>query len=455
MFDLSYDSRGNIAMISALSLVPLAAVAGFVVDYNRANSHQVALQQAVDLAALSAAKLADPTQQQLNQAVANVVAANFEYATLYPNLSPTVSMVGNDLTVNAGIELDLMMSTGDMDVSASAVVERNHGLDAPLEFSMIMDTTVSMGLISNSWDDAVSAINWTFGELTAGATSQNPANIMFMPISDRVNIGTENADWLAGPAPTNWNGCVEPRYTKETTVTVPVSGNLASDPNASCNGLECTITSYETSGEPDDGFVLDAISHADAKFEASIPGQTGGLSDWGQSWPRCPGAITGPTQNLTELSNAVNSAQATGTGRFDLALAWGWRLVSEDWQDEFGATGFPGAAADTDKMITIVTDSHTVAWDWEAGGSGGNRPGGYAHNTVPDFGFQQIEALCQRIRDDGVEIAVLLTNSYERAKTPWRNCASEDLFFEVDTIADFRMAMASIANRYVDVRLKS
>ncbi|MEL6662260.1 MAG: hypothetical protein AAFR33_04580, partial [Pseudomonadota bacterium] len=200
---------------------------------------------------------------------------------------------------------------------------------------------------------------------------------------------------------------------------------------------------------------LDTTSHVDAKFDASIPGVTGGLSDWGTSWPRCPDPYTGPTSNLTELSNAVNSAQASGTGRFDLALAWGWRLVSEEWQGEFGPTGFPGAAGDSDKMITIVTDSHTVAWDWEAGGSGGSRPGGYAHNTVPDFGFEQIEALCERIKDDDVEIAVLLTNSYERAKTPWENCASANLFFEVDTIADFRVAMAAIANRYVDVRLKS
>ncbi|MEL6661738.1 MAG: pilus assembly protein TadG-related protein, partial [Pseudomonadota bacterium] len=127
MFELSKDTRGNIAMITALSLVPLAAVAGFAVDYNRANSHQVALQQAVDLAALSAAKLADPTPQQINQVVSDLVIANFEYADLYPNLSPTATMVGTDLTVTANIELDLMMSSGDMDVKVSAVVERDYG----------------------------------------------------------------------------------------------------------------------------------------------------------------------------------------------------------------------------------------------------------------------------------------------------------------------------------------
>ncbi|MEM9739023.1 MAG: TadE/TadG family type IV pilus assembly protein [Pseudomonadota bacterium] len=432
------DSNGNIAMIAGLTFVPLAALAGFSVDYARAQNHQVALQTAVDMAALSAGRLGNPTQAELDALVAAVVSANFEFASQYPGLVPSASLSGDEVTVSASINFETVLAIGGFDVGVTSIVEREHGLDAPLEFSMIMDTTNSMALVSNSWDDAVSAINWTFGELTAGATVENPANIMFMPISDRVNIGTENADWLSGPAPSNWNGCVEPRYTPEV-----VDGDPEPTPPIA------------TAGEPATGWNLDTVSHVDAKFEASIPGVTGGLSDKGSSWPKCPDAFTGPTSNLTELSNAVNSAQASGTGRFDLALAWGWRLVSEDWQDEFGTTDFPGAAGDTDKMITIVTDSHTVAWDWEAGGSDGDRPGGYAHNTLPDFGFAQIEALCQQIKDDDVEIAVLLTNSYSRAKTPWETCASDDLFFEVDTIDDFRIAMSAIANRYVEVRLKS
>ncbi|MEO0817643.1 MAG: pilus assembly protein TadG-related protein [Pseudomonadota bacterium] len=471
------NKRGNIAMLTGLCLVPLAAIAGFSVDYARAENHKVALQNAADMAALAAGKLGNPTQAELDAVVQSVVAANFEFFNKYPGLAPTVSVSGNDLTVTANMQVDRMVLGGKFDVAVRSVVERSHGLDAPLEFSMIMDTTNSMALVSNSWGDAVSAINWTFGELVAGATIQNPANIMFMPISDRVNIGTGNADWLSGPAPTNWNGCVEPRYTelvsddadddddddddrwgRERDDDDDDDDDDEDDDRRDRDEDDDDRDENETvrvSSKPADGFILDTVSHGDAKFEASIPGVTGGLSERNASYPRCPDAITGPTSNLTELSNAVNSAQASGTGRFDLALAWGWRLVSEDWADEFGETGFPAAAGSADKMITIVTDSHSTAYDWEAGGSNGDRDGGHAYNTLSDAAFAQIEALCQRIKDDDVEIAVLLTNSYARAKTPWENCASDDMFFEVETIGDFRVAMAAIANRYVEVRLKS
>lgn len=433
---IAQNQSGNIAMLTALCAIPVFGVIAFSVDYSRAQNQRVELQYAIDNAALAIARLPNPDQAEMDALVAQTLAANLHNPDALAGVTTTVSRVDQDVTVRASYTSPSYLSVNDFDIVVEAVSTRDRALDRPLEFVMIMDTTRSMDIVSHSWADAVDTINWVFGELTYGVNGVNTVDISFLPISDRVNIGTANSSWLNAAAPTGWNGCVEPRYTP-TTAAVAAGVTTSSD-------------------EPGADYHLSIDTPTEFAFEASIPGVTGGLSDFGSSYPYCPNTITGPTSHLPTLTSAVNGSTAAGTGRFDLALTWGWRLVAEEWSGVWnGDVGYPAPAGSADKIITIVTDSHTVAWDYEAGGSGGARPGGHARNTVSDDGFVQIEALCEAIKDDGVTVAVLLTNSYSRAKSPWTNCASEDWFFEIDTIEDFKVAMGAIATRFANIRLKS
>ena len=59
------DSRGNVAIIFAIALLPIIATVGCAVDYSRANSVSAALQSALDSTSLMIAKEAatdTPTQ---------------------------------------------------------------------------------------------------------------------------------------------------------------------------------------------------------------------------------------------------------------------------------------------------------------------------------------------------------------------------------------------------------
>jgi Flp pilus assembly protein TadG len=50
------ERGGNVAIIFALASLPIIAGVGFAVDYSRANSVKVALQQALDATALMLSK---------------------------------------------------------------------------------------------------------------------------------------------------------------------------------------------------------------------------------------------------------------------------------------------------------------------------------------------------------------------------------------------------------------
>lgn len=442
------NQTGATAIIFALASLSIFAMAGAAIDFNRFTTLERSLQASVDAAALAVARSAETTVEGRTAVARSVVVTNFKQGSRFEDLDVQYALDGADFVVTASATMETallgVIGIDEMALNSQAGATRETGLSKPLEFVFMLDTTASMSVVSGSWEDAKDEVKWAFGQLASAGTDSASVDMTFAGIGDRVNVGTDKTSWLNGPAPAGWNGCMEPRYSVVTD---------ASDPETYDTEAEQSfVDHYNASGASFD-YVLTDAGPSFGKFTASQPGVVGGLAARSSGYPHCTSEIVGPTDDVTALNLAVDTSTPAGTGRFDLAISWAWRLVSPRWEGEWGKSGYPAPHDEADKVIAIVTDSHSTAWDWEAGGSGGSRPPGLTYNEVSDEGFEQIKQVCEQVKADGVQVYVILVNSYSRAANPWTACASPGKFYTVTTLADFKSAVNSLVTDILAVRL--
>lgn len=75
------DSRGNIAMLTGVCIIPLVIIIGFAVDYRRAANNKYAAQSAIDSAVLVGGKTyaAHPSPSNVQKMNAAKLAANIVF----------------------------------------------------------------------------------------------------------------------------------------------------------------------------------------------------------------------------------------------------------------------------------------------------------------------------------------------------------------------------------------
>ena len=235
-------------------------------------------------------------------------------------------------------------------------------------------------------------------------------------MGDRINLGEDREDWL-NSTKSNWKGCMEPRYD-------PISDYefmLSDEPPTSGNLFDPTYN-----GNKD---AMGGTRNATCPIEAAI-----GSTD------------------LEFLTDTVDDVKNAGTGRFDMGLAWAWRMLSPKWKGYWGEDGYPKDYGKARKVIALLTDSHSTAWDREVVPSSGLQS--VTYNELTDDGFRHIEKLCETIKDAGIELHIFLYNSYERAEEPWENCAtSSETFYEVEDLPTFVAAVEQMDVYQQDLRI--
>ena len=106
------DRRGNIAVVFALSVIPMVGFVGAAVDYSHANSVKVAVQAALDATALMLAKTAgSQTAAQMQSTASSFFAAQFNRKeaikpTVVVNYTPSNSTIV--LNATTSIKTDFM-----------------------------------------------------------------------------------------------------------------------------------------------------------------------------------------------------------------------------------------------------------------------------------------------------------------------------------------------------------
>lgn len=430
------DNRnGGVAIIFAVTLSVAVMSIGAAIDFARGLNTQTQLQAAADSAVLAAARNVAGTTAEL-QAVANAVFEANRPKSMDMNVTAAnLTVNGNALNYSVTGTLPTILTSviGHMELNLSASSGAYRKTDKT-EIVIALDTTGSMGF-GSSWTDAKAAMASMLVQLDDLSENQTEFYATFFPFADRVNVGMTraqswlsvsnppNSDWGDKPSGSNTNkGCLEPRDEL-------IDGN----PSALTDKSPDTL-----------GFLPSAKSH----WVSSLANQ---------SFFVCPQyEVMGPTSDIGAFTTTIEQLPLQGTGRFDVGLAWAYRMLSPNWQGKWGVTGYPAAYGARRKVAIFITDADTEAYRYEASnqtGSGTNSVLGWNQGSTQ--GFQNMVEVCNRMKNDGIEVHTIYVNGNGHGVPYMKQCATNETsyYHNVLDISELEEALNKIASSVVQVGL--
>ncbi|MEM6414560.1 MAG: Tad domain-containing protein [Pseudomonadota bacterium] len=406
------EYNGNIAMLFGLLLIPLVTAIGLAVDTSRVLYYGSALQEAADAAALRGA-MAFNTGASVKTAAMAAFDANAIIKNELQDLNITVAeKTGGIVEIKATSKMKpiFMQVASFPNLNLSAESEAAFGGVEPIELTFMLDVTNSMGF-GGARETAEQAISDLLEAMYAGDSSNENVFVSFVPYSDRINVGTHRIDWLDGAPPPQWGGCIEPRY------------------------------------EPEPGFpfALSDENPATLSFTPTDPTAMTEIDAYNEVY-KCLDAIVGPTHERADIDNILNNYMKSGTGRIDLGLIWGWRLLSPKWSGYWGMSDYPSAHGDRRKIAIFITDGRSVMYCKEVNSYAPALPPEFSwcKNEISDEGFAHIEHTCNKMKNDGIEVFVLYVNGISRGAPYMENCASTDLFYSVNSLSEINDAFDNL-----------
>jgi Flp pilus assembly protein TadG len=194
------DARGNVALLFALSLIPLLIGVGVAVDYGRALIVQERMQEAADAAGLAIGSWVGLSPDAMKTKAQQYFDANYPANTLGTVGALSVTVDGSDIKVNVSGQVPTtfmqLANINTVDVGASATIAVGMGT---VEVALVLDNSGSMS------GSKISALRTAASDLvdTLFASAQNsskpdPIKIAVVPFAASVNVGSQyaNANWM-------------------------------------------------------------------------------------------------------------------------------------------------------------------------------------------------------------------------------------------------------------------
>ena len=314
---------------------------------------------------------------------------------------------GVKVQVKGHYRTSLLGVIGMTKLPINVIAEATAASSEPVELVFVLDTTASMAAV---WHASVGTFRSTLQNIQDSSGNKN-LFVSFIELSDRINVGTRNGAWL-NSVPAGWNGCVQPR-----------EENIGGVP-----------------------WVLTDKTPYELKFDPSVKQ----VHHWWTYGIYCPGEVVGPTHDINKIITTLNAVRPRGTGRFDEAMAWGWRMISPKWRGLWGEPKYPADYGKARKIIVFATDGHTVIYEFE---TDRQRPWGINNGSVA--GYENLVRVCNDIkRNDKTEIYFLHFTGAPNLTSYAKQCASgDDHYFRIYNATDVDLALGKIGNMATDVRL--
>ncbi|MBV8836595.1 MAG: pilus assembly protein [Alphaproteobacteria bacterium] len=178
------DRRGNVAIITALAMVPMIAAIGCVIDYTFASMVRTKLQAAADAAALATVSVNSPIVASAKNSGSvtngNTYATNFfnadvtaiaNAANMAVTPSANVTLSGSDMTARItftaqvptffmGAVAKLMGNPSLTNISIGGSSTATYSLPTYIDFYLMLDVSGSMGMASTTAEQArLQAVN--------------------------------------------------------------------------------------------------------------------------------------------------------------------------------------------------------------------------------------------------------------------------------------------------------
>jgi Flp pilus assembly protein TadG len=186
------DEGGNIAIIAAIGVPILALVSFALLDINRASSQKRELQDALDAAALYAARSTAVTDADLQKVGSKALVAPLGTMVDTRLISSSFALGKNGAVVaTAQVSVKPFVSNiwlqGDMEVGANSEVLRSMNR---IELALVLDNTGSMAgsKLANLKTASKNLID-TLATSAARSSEPNPVKIGIVPFSQTVKVG--------------------------------------------------------------------------------------------------------------------------------------------------------------------------------------------------------------------------------------------------------------------------
>ena len=399
------NTNGNIGTIAALLLVPILFSVGAGIDHLRASKAQAQLQQAVDASALGTALAKSRDRRtRLKPTGQSIFYDNVSADERLLVDSVEVKRTGRDrvqVVARARFEPMFIQLMGYPRMEIAAHAEANLQTSRRTEIAIAFDSTRSMNF-DTRWYTAMSTMQATVNDME-GLSANDGFHLTLVPFADRVNIGSARSGWVGGPRPTGWEGCVDPREV----------------------------------ADGDFQWALDSENPTVAPFTASNPTDA---AHWGEY--NCPEVeITGPTNQIEQITRAMNRMTPGGTGRLDQGMAWAWRALSPKWRGYWGLADFPATAdEDVRKKLIYVSDGNTDAYL-----DAMDQQSTWGPNLGSETGFEHLVELCRKIKQDGIDIYMINVRGNPHAESYFEQCATSSAhYYLVDDASNITLAVDDI-----------
>lgn len=189
------DASGAVAIVFALSVIPMLVAAGVAIDYSRALSVKSELQKAADAGVLAARSSMGDAQSAAKLRATGVVKANENVLHNAVVAEPIVNLEDGSAKVTLRADMPttltklLGINTLPIEVTAKAMA----GSQA-LEIALVLDNTGSMRNDMDALKQAASELTQT---VFAAAPTGGQLRVAVVPFVGAVNIGN-------GPSRTSW-----------------------------------------------------------------------------------------------------------------------------------------------------------------------------------------------------------------------------------------------------------
>lgn len=435
----SRSDRGNIAVIFAITMVPMIGAIGAAVDYTRAVNARTAMQTALDSAALMISKDASTlTASQITtkaQGYFNALYNHPEATNVVVTATYTPASNGNPaqvvMTGSAKMATNFMKVAGypNLDLGASSTTKWG---STKMRVALALDNTGSMA-DAGKITALKSAAKTLIDQLMATASSNGDVLISIVPFANVVNIGTgyKNQVWMDY---SSWStsGSIEEYYTCSTYYQAPTWQN-GYNGKMKCGVLYNNISQWN-------GCVMDRTQPYDVQSDPpSILGILGTYVPADQS-SYCPTQIMPLSYNTTQLKQTIDAMSPSGGTNQPIGLFWAWMTLLQ--QTPFNAPAKTVGVTYSD-VIVLMSDGLNTMDRW------------YGDGVNPSSQVDGRQALlCSNIKATGVLIYTIQVNtSGDPTSAILQSCASNNQFYPTTTASGIASAFDAIGTSLTKLRV--
>jgi Flp pilus assembly protein TadG len=459
------DQSGSAAIITGIALLVIAALGFAAFDFTRVNGSKTDMQDALDAAALAAARVKgdDAAAQKAGQDYLAAHLSPDEYKDLKVDFEITEDTVTATATAKVQPYFVHMFMGGPIPIKTDSEVKRQ--LDGALEVALVLDVTGSMA------GSKIDALKVAAEALTKEITKVKDADVKIavVPFSNYVNVGVsrKNEPWVTGTADIVTTkvtpaGC-NPDVTQSTKCVATAPSYTCTKYNdgvpyqTTCSG---GCTKYETTyyDPPKKGACWnESTTTTTQKWSGCVgsPAYPKNVEDkdtartYPAKFTTCAPEFTPLTDKLGPVESAIKALKPGGYTYIPAGLAWGWNLISQPTPITDGKAYDPSNKRPRKAIVLMTDGANTMYVD----GSGTHH---YVGDTKPAPQADTYTAeLCKNIKAEKIELyTVAFQIDVPSAHEMLQKCAtSSSHYYKADSAAELLKAFEAIGQSLENLRI--